>query len=357
MNRYRLGLVLLAAILSVGLAACKDQEQEKEEVASWESSIATLDITEGSATLVTAQNPTGQVVEPGEPVEIRAGDKITMSDSGEGVLTFVNGAQTHLSSQAVVEVENLEVLGTSARIDLKVAFGQTFHTVEQLLDTQSRFEIETPAATISVRGTEFIVFTRDNGLTQVVTIDGTVAVAAQDKTAEVPGGYGVRVAVGEAPGEVKVWGFSDVRVSTPSGDQLVGIPIVFTNTENGLSFRYRTDEPMAVPLGTYDLLIQIPGPYRLTGIEFPADTQAEAVKEIPITLSAIVLNAPENLIVRLQQGDLSGEIVTAPGVPILVGPGTWNLEIALESQPDEVQTIEVTVDEGKQATMDFSAGR
>jgi hypothetical protein len=192
----------------------------------------------------------------------------------------------------------------------------------------------------------------------VVSTDGTVAVTAGGKTADVASGYGVPVQPDGTLGEVKVWGQAQIQLTTPSG-AAPNLPVLFTRTDNGQTFRYRVGDLMTAPLGTYDVLVQSPGPLRLAGIEFPADTAPETVKSIPATLGAIVLDVGDvgDLRVGLAQGDLSGETVVAPGTPVLAGPGTWQLTVALDAQPNQTQTLEVTVVEGEQVTVTVDAGQ
>jgi hypothetical protein len=125
-------------------------------------------------------------------------------------------------------------------------------------------------------------------------------------------------------------------------------------------FYYRADDLMTVPLGTYDVLLGTPGQYLVSGITFPEDTPQGEIRDIPIALGAIALSVIDNagnpvpdagnLLVKLHQGDLSGEITVAPDTPFLAGPGTWQLEVAPESQPEQTQTVEITVGEGQIAT-------
>jgi hypothetical protein len=364
-KRRWLWLLIALVVVASGIVAgvwfmLRDDEQNEDE---WQQAEATLLVTEGSATLSTgAQENTVSV---GLAVSVRVGDRVTMAEDGEGVLTFFSGEQTFLSPQTVVELEQFETSGDSSQVELHMVLGQAFNTVEKTLDAESRHTITTSAATISVRGTQFIVFVRENDLTQVATADGEVEVSAQDTSAVVATGYGLMVESGKAPGEVRVWGQARINLKTPSGE-LAALPIVFTNTNNGFIFRYRAGAVGLVSLGTYEVLINSPGPFIVKDIEFPQETTAGTIQEIPVNLSAIVLEVVDEaetplvdagpLRVRLTQGDLSGETLVTPGDPILVGPGTWQLEVAQEAQLDQIQTIEVTVAEGEQVTAAVDAG-
>lgn len=352
-------LVLISGIAADGRVGFRDDAQNENERLQAE---ATLEISEGSATLLSGDEESTVAV--GERVSVSVGDRITMASDGEGVLTFFSGEQTFLSPQTVVELTQFETSDDTSRVELHMLLGQVFSTVEKTLDAESSHTITTSAATISVRGTQFIVFVRENDFTQVVTVDGEVEVSAQARSTVVPAGYGLLVEPGKAPGEVRVWGQTRIDLTTPSG-QPAALPVIFTNTKNGFTFRYRAGALGMVALGTYEVLINSTGPFVIKDIEFPEDTKPGTIQEIPVKLSAILLEvvdeAGKPLVdtdlfhVRLTQGDLSGETIVMPGDPILVGPGTWQLEVAQEAQPDQIQNIEVTVAEGKQVTATIEA--
>jgi uncharacterized cupin superfamily protein len=336
--------ILIVLVTTLGGPAVFAQDNE---------TVGTLFVTEGSAELTSGEDTI--TVERNDRVEVRAGDQIAVSDDGEAILTFFTGAASRLNPGTQVEVTELDVEEVTTQVELTVLVGQTLNVIEKTLDGESRHEVITPGATITVRGTQFVVVVREDGLTQIATLDGLVAVSAQDQSTEIPCGYGLKVAPGEVPGELKVWGMARMTLNTPS-DELVSLPVIFTNVENGQTFRYRTGDLITVPIGTFDAVLLAPGPLRLTGIVFPEDTVPEAVTSLSATFSSVAFEATnvpagDNLIVRLTQDDLSGETVTAPGASVLVGPGTWQAEIALESAPDQVESVQFSVAEGEAITV------
>ncbi|MBN1967035.1 MAG: hypothetical protein JW910_20445 [Anaerolineae bacterium] len=366
LQHKRLWIITLIAAALV-LAACggdDDKDEGKTGEAAWTAGVATLQVTEGSAALAPGgDDSAAQTVLPDQSAEVRAGDRITMSADSEAVLTFFTGVQTHLSPGTVLEVQAIESSNESFKVEMNALVGQTFSVVDRVLDAESRHVVNTPAAAISVRGTQYAVFVRPNTLTQVVSFEGTVAVSAQDQSTDVPCGYGLAVQPDGTIGELKVWGFANVQIVTPD-DELAALPVTFTKLDNGQTFRYRAGVTMSLPLGEFDMVVDSPGPVRVGGIVFPPETTPEDMRLIEVQLSAIVLNVVDeagnpvadagHLIVRLQQDDLSGQTTTAPGSPILVGPGTWQLEVALDSAPDQVQTLEVTVPEGEQVSAEIA---
>jgi hypothetical protein len=359
-------LIALALVAVLALAACGGDDDDDGGL-EWEASVATLSVDLGSAELTSGDDT--RSVAAAETVEVKAGDTISVAANGQATVTFYDGAQARLAPDTVLEVRRLQAAGESHQVEMAVLVGQAFNTVSHALDADSTHEITTANATISVRGTEYVVVVRDNDLTQVTTMDGSVDVTAGESTQTVLCGYGVWLDPAGAMSELLVWGQAELSITTPLGEA-VDFPVMFTKIENGQDFYYRSGDRINVPLGTYELVVHAPGPLRMTGIWFPEDTQPEEVQSIAIPLSAITLNVLDPagepltgdraLRVTLRQGELQNTIVTVPGDPIVVGPGPWVIEAAWDDAPDQTQTVEVTVEPGKQvsaslADADFGA--
>lgn len=360
--RRRNPLILLVLILIVAACGGDDKKQDAPPAsttgdAAWETGAATLDVERGRADVISAAQ--SQTVTPGAPVTVVEGDRITVSADGEATLTFFDGAQTRLTPGADVQVMLFRTAGESSQVELNVLVGQTISAVTRTLDASSSHTVRTPAATISVRGTEFVIAVRDAGLTQVTTVEGLVSVDAGGGSAEVPCGYGLKLAPGDAPGDLNVWGMAQVSVSAPL-ESMPDLPVVWVNAENGQRFYYRAGDMMALPLGSHDVIVESPGPYRVPGgVAFPEAAEPETPRDIAVSLGVVTLEllddsgAPMHdapMIVHLQQGDLAGETTVQPGDPILVGPGVWDVEVAMADQPEMVQHMEMTMGEGEAHT-------
>jgi hypothetical protein len=360
MSRATRVILILISLLAVfaGMAATRDAPAARQET------VATLLIIEGTATVTPQDSEEGQAYERDDVALVNIGDQIAISEDGEGLLTFFEGIETRLVAGTVIAVQELKAEDGAAQINLSLTLGQAMSSVEAIADAESRFEIDTPAATISVRGTQFVVFVRPNQLTQVATLVGTVAVSAQDQTVDVPCGYGVKVAPGEAPGAVNIWQQVKVNVSAPAGE-VDNLPVMLVNTDNDQVFHYRASDLMTVVSGgPYEITVNSPAPYRLPGITFPAMTELEVPQEFDVQLAALILNlndeagspvTDENLIVSFMQDDLTGTTTVLPGDPIPVAPGVWNVSVALESEPEQLQEFEITVEADALLTMDLSA--
>ena len=141
------------------------------------------------------------------PVDTRleAGDRIRTAPQSSATLVFFDGSVTGLEAETEVTVAQMSSRrnGDGAIIVLNQWIGQTCNEVQPLSDSASRFEIETPSATIAVRGTDFAADVAADGTTQVMVTRGIVDVTAQHVTVAVLTGQETTVRSGQPPGRVR----------------------------------------------------------------------------------------------------------------------------------------------------------
>ena len=342
------GLMIVMSLLATGLTP----------VLARQHPVATVIVIDGSLVITRASGDAEELTGDGVAL-VGVGDQVTVSESGEALITFFEGAESRLGPGAVAEVTELVIDDAVTEITLSLSLGQAINSVQTALDDDSHFFIDTPAATISVRGTEFVVFARENELTQVATTEGLVAVKAEGKTTEVPCGYGVKLLPGEAPGAVKVWGQSNVALTAPVGE-VDYVSVTFVNRDNGQLFHYRTGDVMTVVLGNYDLVINTPAPHRIQNVPFGEDTQPEVIVPFEIAMSGMVLNLLDEgevvnesaIYLRLLRDDgLEAESKVMPGEAFIVGPGVWSIEAALDDTFTHSQRLSLDVIEGETYTV------
>ena len=152
--------------------------------------IATLARVQGTVDVLVDGSNTWQSVEVG--TQIKAGTRVRTGPDAAAQLAFFDGSTTDLASDTEVSVARMSSLkkGGGKVIILQQRLGQTYYRVQPLLDADSRFEVETPAAVASVRGTEFALDVGVDGATLVVVAEGLVNVEAQDVTIPVEAGHG-----------------------------------------------------------------------------------------------------------------------------------------------------------------------
>ncbi len=88
---------------------------------------------------------------------VNAGDEIRTGERSRAVLTYFEGSTVTLEPSTVLLVESAESRSGGTVVRMLQLAGRTWHVVTKLASPGSRYEVETPASTASVRGTEFEV--------------------------------------------------------------------------------------------------------------------------------------------------------------------------------------------------------
>jgi hypothetical protein len=115
-----------------------------------------------------------------EVILVREGDQVRTDSLGLAHLTFFEGTEVDILPNSVVTVDRLDIHQVAQdgafEITLKVLAGDTLNRVKRVSDPLSRYEIDTPSAVITVRGTEFWTSVYPMGETQVRVLEGLVEV-------------------------------------------------------------------------------------------------------------------------------------------------------------------------------------
>jgi hypothetical protein len=160
---------------------------------------ATLTQVSGVVEVMAAGSDTWQPVSVG--VQVETGDRIRTRSLSNATLAFFDGSTVGMG--AVTEMAFVEMSsrrdGSNRVIALYQQLGQAHSRVQSLPDLASRFEIETPAADVVVRGTEFDTAVEPDGATSVAVVEGIVEVVAQGNTVAVEAGQEVAIEPGEPP--------------------------------------------------------------------------------------------------------------------------------------------------------------
>ncbi len=128
------------------------------------------------------------------------GDRVRTDDRGHALITFFDGSTLEIEPATMIQVVTASPNADgSIAIVLGQAIGRTWASVHKLTRTDSKFEIQTPTSTASVRGTGFLTEVLANGDTTVQTTDGIVAVTGQGQTVLVTQGLQTTVRRNEAP--------------------------------------------------------------------------------------------------------------------------------------------------------------
>ncbi|MGH2655109.1 MAG: FecR domain-containing protein [Actinomycetota bacterium] len=148
------GLVLAALLfITAGPATAKE--------------FATLHLLEGT---VEVQRGDGQFGPGGEGQTLQAGDTVRTGPDGRAEIEYFDGSLTRLdldTSFTLRELASLQDEPDSKVIEAEQAEGRTFERVTAITDSQSRFDVETPTATASVRGTSYLLTVHPGGGTEL----------------------------------------------------------------------------------------------------------------------------------------------------------------------------------------------
>jgi len=143
-----------------------------------------------------------------EPLPLKAGmkiniqSKITTDSKSIVVLRFADESRLVIKQNSIVDFNMLSAHGTSGMVDTRVRLqqGRVESRVVPFKNKKSRFEITTPAAVASVRGTDFRVSMNPKSETMFSeVIEGKVAVASEGVTQLVNAGFGTKAVKGKAP--------------------------------------------------------------------------------------------------------------------------------------------------------------
>ena len=186
--------ILLVALLAAGvlIPAALILTQQRASAANM-----TLTILGGTAD---AARGTGGFSRAADGQVLNAGDRVRTADSGHAVVTFLDGSTIEIEPATTITVIQATAAASGAiTIQLEQTVGRTWASVLKLLHADSMFELRTPAATATVRGTGFVTDVSAGGATTVTTTDGIVEVSAQGSTVVVPAGSLTTVQPSSAP--------------------------------------------------------------------------------------------------------------------------------------------------------------
>ncbi len=129
------------------------------------------------------------------------GDLVRTGADSSVVLTYPDESHTAVApnSELTILLMTSAEDGSRQEIVLRQEIGSTRNVVQPLPSADSRFEIQTPSAIVTVRGTEFMVDVDSAGSTKVAVDEGIVEVSAQGMTIALNAGETTTVSLGSPP--------------------------------------------------------------------------------------------------------------------------------------------------------------
>ena len=106
-------------------------------------------------------------------MKLGTGDSLKTGSDGYVLIVFFDGSVMEVEADSEISVEELSTAsGTgSTTVHIFQMVGNTVNRVEQLIDSSSKYEVETPAGSAVVRGTIFNSGVSPYGLTCINTLD------------------------------------------------------------------------------------------------------------------------------------------------------------------------------------------
>ena len=156
---------------------------------------------------------------------LESGSTIRTGPDGNVVITFFDGSTVTVEPNSELMLEKLEARGNGDTIiSLVQTLGYSWHVVAKKLTPGSQYQVRSPSATASVRGTKFEFEVDDQGKTKQTTHEGAVAnQGAQGAPVVTEPGKQVEVAPNAPP---------SAPVDAPEPAAVVKITIDANNTQS-----------------------------------------------------------------------------------------------------------------------------
>jgi hypothetical protein len=149
-------------------------------------------------------------------MELAVGDTITTGSDGSAKLTFFEGSVMEIKANSEILINELSTASTgSTSVSLMEQVGSTVNRVAKLVDSASKYEVETPAAVAVVRGTVYDMLVQQNGTTTLKSEEGSVSFTAAEQTVIVNAGFQSTAAVGGKPS-------TPIAIATPTSTSTSG---------------------------------------------------------------------------------------------------------------------------------------
>lgn len=134
---------------------------------------------------------------------IGQGDSVRTDSTGTVLVTFfADGAEVRLTPNTELTIRTFTGNSENFSLSVEILAGITHQQFQRLLNSGSSYQVVTPGAVMTVRGTTFDIRVEESGRSSALTEEGLVATTAQGREAEVPAGFGIRVEPGSPLSEV-----------------------------------------------------------------------------------------------------------------------------------------------------------
>lgn len=124
---------------------------------------------------------------------VGVGDDIRTNSTGRARITFfTDGTTTEILPETEYRILQFEGTAETFQLSVEVLLGRTLQRLGRLLDANSSYDVNTPEMKLAARGTQFAIRVETNGRAAMLVSEGAVDATAEQDTANVPPGFGVR---------------------------------------------------------------------------------------------------------------------------------------------------------------------
>lgn len=206
------------------------------------------------------------VIQPKTTIEILKDDRISVSETGQAVLTYADGLKIELYDNTEIGIDDVQLVAEQGSVLLRLLQVAGHSRIDLAREANIRLELNTEIVHITPTtpenaATTFLVCHAPETVTCIATLEGELVVSAQDEEIRVPAGMSTFIFFGEPPGqpvcmdmaEFNHWFAAKRRGDTPEalGD-LVGRWLENDPCLDG------TAVPLPSSLPTRDGMVQIP---------------------------------------------------------------------------------------------------
>ena len=263
------------------------------------------------------------------------GSTVRTSGDARAVITLFEGSTVELEPASDITIEEAAMRGGSTIVQLAQSLGRSWHVVTHLTTADSRYEVRTPAATASVRGTAFEVAVEDGAAgptTTVTTTEGRVAIADAAASSEVlvSADQTTTVRANSAPEPPRSAAEANrvVTVSAVSESSIVVDPLGRANgMKNGKVIAQTPGARVRMEDGT--VIVELPNVP-----EGVFSTTVAASSGVPVTVSTTVTDSGEEPVTVINAAEAGSDSTTS------------GVELRRSSEKSEIRPL--TVDETKQ---------
>ena len=255
---------------------------------------------------------------------MQEGDVIRTGEGAHAVLTFFDGSVIELEPDSEIRIATLQATGAGDLLmTMQQTIGRSWHVVSRTLTPNSKYEVRTPAATATVRGTALLVTVNALGVSNIQTTDGVVGMIGGGQEVRVPPGFQSTVVPGGVP-----------EPTTPAPPPPALVRIVLDATPNaavvdankrtvgvinGIPVRYIPGSTVTLVDGKLVLTIPNPSLGRLDTHVQPADPKELAVDvNVQVQIGDVVVgNVIEHRAVGTNGVAKGGVVLTTNGTVLL----------------------------------------